>query len=345
MTSSRIFTALVAAALFAAPALAQTPKTAAPAAAPATPDDTNQVSELVVVAHPQGPAMWQLKYGQAEMTIMGAVSPIAQQQRWDRRPLLAAMEGARLVLLPPKSDLGPLQVMSLMTANVWKARIIGDVEPRMPADLRARFVRDRMEFKQPASRYAHWKPAVAGFLLLTDARHYLGLSMGKPGTTVAKLAKERNIRTDAIGSVSALALFKLATQLDEKQNMSCLGDFVDQAEQERDQAIKLDAVHMNDDWARGDVLAVNARYRLPPVQRCLMMAPGAHQVIEREMTKGTERLWAELQKPGKTVAVIDMAWLLPRDGVLDRLKAKGATVGEPPQVSGPARTDADDDKD
>jgi hypothetical protein len=66
-----------------------------------------------------------------------------------------------------------------------------------------------------------------------------------------------------------------------------------------------------------------------------MRAPGAQAVIDQEMDKAVDRLWAELGKPGKTVAVIDMAWLLPRDGVLDRLKAKGATVGEPAVVAAP----------
>ena len=57
------------------------------------------------------------------------------------------------------------------------------------------------------------------------------------------------------------------------------------------------------------------------------------------------RRWAELQKPGKTVAVMDMAWLLPKDGLLDRLKAHGATVGEPPQLASAAKPEGDSEKD
>ena len=301
-----------------------------PASAPA--DDVSQVSELVVVAHPQGPAMWQVQRGDSTMTIMGSVSPIHQQQAWDQRQLLAALDGSRLVLLPPKADLGPLQAVALLSGNLWKVRILGDLEPRLPPDLRARFVQARMVAQQPASRYVHWKPAAAAFLLLSDSRRIHGLSMGKPGTTVEKLAKARQIPTKPIGTVSVLSLAKLAGQLDDRENLTCLGDVLAQAEQEHAESVRVSAEHINDDWAHGRVLEVNARYRLPPLQRCLMLAPGARQVIDREMTEAADRLWSELQRPGKTVAVIDMAWLLPRDGLLDRLKAKGAVVGPPPAL-------------
>ena len=303
-----------------------------PASAPAPADDVSQVSELVVVAHPQGPAMWRVQRGDSTMMIMGSVSPIHQQQAWDQRQMLAALDGSRLVLLPPKADLGPLQAVALLSGNLWKVRLIGDLEPRLPPDLRARFVQARAVAQQPASRYAHWKPAAAGFLLLSDSRRIHGLSMGKPGSTVEKLAKERHIPTKPIGSISVLSLAKLAGQLDDRENLACLGDVLAQAEQEHAESLRLSAEHINDDWARGNVLAVNARYRLPPLQRCLMRAPGARQVIDREMNEAADRLWSELNKPGKTVAVIDMAWLLPRDGLLDRLKARGAVVGPPPAL-------------
>src|SRR4051812_48923300 len=109
-------TALAAlAVLAAAPASAQAPTVPAASAVPPE-DDVNQVSELVVVAHPQGPAIWRITYRGAEMTIMGSVQPIQQQQKWDRRQVLAALDGARLLILPPKVGLDPLQVLALVTA-------------------------------------------------------------------------------------------------------------------------------------------------------------------------------------------------------------------------------------
>lgn len=331
--------------LSALPASAQAPQPPTPqpsqAAPSATPEeDVSQVSELVIVAHPQGPPLWRLQYKGAEMDILGSVQPIQQQQKWDRRQTLAALDGARLVILPPKVGLDPIQIIALATANIWRVRTFGDLEPHLPPDLRARFVDARNAARQPASRYAHWKPAAAGMLLLSDSRHAFGYSMGKPGTTIAKIAKGMHIPVRAIGDYSVNSLVGAATKLDDKQNLACLDDALTQAKYEQDHVADL-----NDDWARGNVLAVNARYRLPPLQRCLMLAPGARKQIEKDMSEAADRLWAELQKPGKTLVVMDMAWLLPKDGLLDRLKARGATVSEPPQLAAAQAEAADNDKD
>jgi uncharacterized protein YbaP (TraB family) len=341
MRPVRILTALSASAFLAvAPASAQAPAPApAPEVAPA-PDDVSQVSELVIVAHPQGPPLWRLEYKGAEMTIIGSVTPIQQQQRWDRRQTLAALQGARLVILPPTVGLNPIQVLALVTANVWRVRTLGALEPRLPPDLRARFVAAREAAHQPASRYAHWKPAVAAELLLSDSRHQFGYSMGKPGTTIAKIAKGMGIPSKVVSHYSLNSLVNVGTKLDDQQNLACLDDALTQAKTEQDHIGDL-----NDDWARGNVLAVNARYRLQPIQRCIMQAPGARKEVERAMAEAADRLWAELQKPGKTVAVMDMAWLLPKDGLLDRLKARGATVSEPPQLAAARNDAADNDKD
>jgi hypothetical protein len=344
MRAVRTLAALIACAeLAAGPALAQTPAPP-PAEAPAAPgetgvDDPTQVSELVVVAHPQGPAMWRVSYNGAEMTIIGSVTPVHQQQKWDRRQTLAALEGARLVILPPTVGLNPVQVLALVTANIWRVRTFGDLEAHLSPEMRARFVAAREAARQPASRYAHWKPAVAGELLLSDSRHTFGYSMGKPGTTIAKIAKGMNIPTRVISHYSMNSLVGVAIKLDDKQNLACLDEALTQAKYEQDHV-----EDMNDDWARGNVLAVNARYRIQPIQRCIMQAPGARKEVEKAMSEAADRLWAELQRPGKTVAVMDMAWLLPKDGLLDRLKAHGATVGEPPQLASAGKVEGDTDK-
>jgi hypothetical protein len=243
----------------------------------------------------------------------------------------AALDGARLLLTPPKPELGPGQILGLIMGNLWKVRQDKPVEELMPPDLRERFVFHRAQAHLKADRYAHWKPALAGFLLLSDFRRYLGLSEGKPGTTVEKMARAARVPAQPVGAVRVDLLMKVASRLSDPQNLQCLRSALDQIEYEADHAQDLD-----DAWARGDVLSVNARYRTSAVQRCLMLAPGAGQVVEGEMAKAADRLWAELQKPGRTVAVIDMAWLLPPGGVLDRLKAKGAQVGPAPSLAADA---------
>ena len=284
----------------------------------------NTVSELVVVAHPQGPPLWRVQNGDNTLVILGAVTPMQQQQRWEQRPLFAALDDARLLLTLPKPDLRPVQIMGLLTGNIWKVRQRADLEPQLPADLRARFVAARTHAWEKDGRYKNWKPAVAGFLLLSDYRRSFGFSEGKPGSTVEKAAKDFGVPTQPIAATRVGLLIKVATGLDDAQNMTCLREALDQMEYEGARAQTL-----NDDWAHGDVKSVIARYKVSAGQRCLMQAPGGRELVEQEMSKAADRLWAELQKPGKVVAVVDMAWLYPQGGLLDRLKAKGAVVGPP----------------
>jgi hypothetical protein len=306
-------------------------QTAAVPVSPAPADPIPELSELVVVAHPQGPALWRVRRGDSTLIILGAVSPLPQQLRWNERPVIAALDGARLLLTPPKPDLGPMQVLGLITTNVWKVRQGQALEPSLPAPLRARFVAARTHAWQPPSRYAHWKPAVAGFLLLSDYRRSWGFSEAKPGSTVENLAKDMHIPQKQIASYRIGLLMKVAARLDDAQNLACLADTLDQMEFEGAHPQDLD-----DDWARGDIRAVAARYRAAPLQRCLLRAPGAQALIDAELAKAGDRLWDELGKPGKTVAVIDLAWLMPQGGLLDRLKARGAQIDAPPALAEPS---------
>ncbi len=301
------------------------------AAAPPTAanDQSTALSELVVVGHPQGPAIWRVRRGDSTLIILGAVSPVPQQLRWDQRQVIAALDGARLLLTPPKPDLGPLQVLGLLAGNVWAVRQGKALEPALPPAIRARFAAARAHAWQPEARYAHWKPAVAGFLLLSDYRRSWGFSEAKPGSTVEQLAKDMHVPQKQIASYRVGLLMKVASRLDDAQNLACLEDTLDQMELEGAHPMDLD-----DDWARGDIRAVAARYRAAPLQRCLLRAPGAEGLIEDELAKAGDRLWDELGKPGKTVAVVDLAWLMPRGGLLDRLKARGAQIDEPPALAG-----------
>jgi hypothetical protein len=308
----------LACAALAAPAWAQAP---APVAEP-LPDDA--ISELVVIAHPPGPAMWRVTKGDSTVVILGAVTPVPHRLVWDERQVTAALTGANLLLAPPKPDLGPLQIVGLVTTQLWKVRQMSALEPSLPPALRARFQNDRALAKTKADRYAHWKPATAGFMLLSDLREQVGLSDAKPASTVQHRADDMHVPQQPLGAYRMSLLLKIATSLTPQDQLACLGDALDELEFEAAHPHDLD-----DDWARGDIRAVNARYRGSAAQRCLLRAPGAKQIIDGEMDRATERLWQALQKPGKTVAVIDLAWMLPAGGVLDRLQAKGATVGVP----------------
>jgi hypothetical protein len=47
------------------------------------------------------------------------------------------------------------------------------------------------------------------------------------------------------------------------------------------------------------------------------------------MTQGMQAIEEALQRPGKTVAIVDLNFLLRPGGILDRLKAKGDAIAVP----------------
>jgi hypothetical protein len=82
-------------------------------------------------------------------------------------------------------------------------------------------------------------------------------------------------------------------------------------------------------WANADLKAIGQSYTVSVFDRCLMQSPSFQGLLERGMTEGTQAIEEALQHPGKTVAVIDLNFLLRPGGMLDRLKAKGDAITVP----------------
>ena len=62
----------------------------------------------------------------------------------------------------------------------------------------------------------------------------------------------------------------------------------------------------------------------------LYQIPSVAGLAERGTADTTRQILDALNRPGKTLAVVDMSFLLRRSGVLDRLQAQGAIdVGQP----------------
>ena len=115
--------------------------------------------------------MWRAQVGDSELIILGSVTPIHHQQKWDQRRVVRALTGARLLLTPVDAKVGVGGVASFLGRDAFRVRTLrGDLEKDMPPDLRARFIDLRQQAKVKADRYAKWKPAVAGGLLLSDFR-------------------------------------------------------------------------------------------------------------------------------------------------------------------------------
>jgi hypothetical protein len=322
----------VAALALASPAGAQTPAPAPPQT-PSTavelfPADPGSavVEELLVVARPPGPALWLVEKGGAKLYVLGSAPPLPHQLKWDSPRLDRAMGEASLVLVPPEASVGPLQITKfVLTGGGGVRQGFGKkLENRLPPDLLARFVSARERAQRTAIPYKDWKPAVAGFILLSDFRQAAGLSEAKPVSTVERMAKDKGVKVKAMSQYRLGPVLASAGKLSDEANLACLRDTL--AELEYDGAHPTD---IGTDWASGDLASVRARYSASAAQRCLLRTPGGAALLDQQIGESASTLNEALNRPGVTIAVVDLAFLLPANGVLDRLKASGAQVTSP----------------
>ena len=289
-------------------------------------DESAVVAELTIVAKPPGPAVWLVEKDGAKLYILGSAHPLPHRLKWDSPRLNKALDKASLVLVPPEASVGVTQVAGfiLKFGGGLRQPLGKSLESELPPDLRERFVAARTQARKGAGDYKNWKPAVAGFLLLSDLRQAAGLSEAKPVSTIERMAKARKLKVKAVGQYRMSAVTTIASKLSPEDQLYCLRVALDE--------VAYDAAHsttIGQDWAEGDLASVRARYRASGVQRCLTRAPGGSALLEKGIDQTTDAMTEALKRPGVTVAVVDLGFLLPANGVLDRLQAGGATVSSP----------------
>lgn len=318
---SRLFVGLIAAAGLAGPAAAQSP----PPPAPAALSGSAVVYELEVVKRLPGPRIWKAAKPDSDLFIVGAVTPIPHLQAWDTSRTENAIDNAVVVLLPPEGKVGMFDLVGLAVTGGGAKLSGGRTLPGMLSpETKARFERLMKLARQGWKRYDRLKPGLAGAQLIADFRKAGGLSDAKPGVTIEKLAKQHGTPSRAVAEYRLRPLLKTLTDLPDSTHLACLNDALDEVEYE-----EVHSVPAAKAWAEGDLAGVRAHYRPNRMERCLQAAPSVNAMLEKATADTTLELKKVLDRPGKTVAVVDLALLLRANGVLDRLKADGAQISVP----------------
>jgi hypothetical protein len=284
------------------------------------------VSELLVVARPPGPALWLVEKGEAKLYVVGSAAPLPHQLAWRSPRLERALDKADLLLSPPEASVGPGQIAGfLLKGGAGLRQGFGSsLEDKLPPDLKARFISARLRANRSHVPYKNWQPAAAGFILLSDFRQAAGLSEAKPVSTIERMAKARKVRIRAMGQYRLGPVLASVGKLSPEGQLACLRDALDELEYDGERPTTIGR-----DWAEGDLASVRARYSASAGQRCLMRAPGGNALLKDQIAQSAQTLSEALDRGGITVAVVDLAFLLPANGVLDRLRADGATVTSP----------------
>ncbi len=297
---------------------------------PDAPPVTDWSMEVVhVEGHMQGPALWHVKKGDSEITILGTVGLMPKDLVWNKTELENAITGANQVLLPPQASTGFLDVfdMGWFLMTHWGSLSMPDgrtLEPSLQPDLRARFVQDREFLGEKADKYEDRKPLIAGFMLLGDLVEKNKLAGEIPDEAVEKIARAKHVKVRRVADYDAMPLVKEMLKLGPAEGMVCfeneLRDF---------DMVRAHAVPAAEAWADGNIAGIKAHYSTPIAESCVKQSKKFGELDARAVNDMLKAMNGALAKPGKTLMVIDIGWMFRATGVADQLKAEGVTIEGP----------------
>ena len=283
--------------------------------------------EVVVVdASRHGPLFWRVSRGDAEVWILPVVGPLPEDLAWDHSQLDELLAGAKKVLLLPRVEVGMFEAAWFL---MWKRSTIelpndAHLEDVLDAPLKARFVAAREKLHRDADRYEDLLPAVAGMRLYGDFLKDAKLDAQEPTDTIKGLAGDKDVPAEPIATYEAMPIVKEIGQMSDADSRACLRDALNDMEAE--------ALHQQDAakaWAAGDLAGMKRNYTDSTILTCLLRVPTVAALWEQSVVQMTGTVNAALAGGGRTVMVTSFGLLLRKGGVLDRLRASGATVEAP----------------
>lgn len=293
---------------------------AAQAPAAAGDPEANIVEEMVVVSRHPAPAWWRVEAGGSTVWILGVLDvPLPKDVTWRKRELDARLEGASALIVAPRLHAGLEDIFGLF-------KLFGMLRTKTPMEdgldpaLRARFVADREKLGKGPEPYAHWRPMVAGQILLRDTRPEGARDVGRQ---VRAEAGKRGVPVTSAADYDLVPFAKAAlNSLTPQTEGECLSAALDDAEA-GPAVYRRAAVG----WARGDVgAALQAPRRF---DRCLLLMAGGPELWRKSTDDLADAIAQALKTPGHAVATVSLRRLLAKDGLADTLKARGLKVVGP----------------
>lgn len=289
--------------------------------------EANIVEALVVTARRPAPAWWRVRDEATGSTvwILGVLdTPIPPDVAWRRQELDERLKGAKALITGAQLHAGLEDIFGFF--KLWSMIRTDDMEAGLDPALRARFVADRAALSQGPERYAHWRPMIAGSVLLREARPAGSHDVGRQ---VRAEAGKAGVPAKPAGIYDFMPFARMAlSSMTPVTEGACLSAALDDVEAGAG-VVRRAA----EGWARGDVAtALTAPRRF---DRCLLLMAGGPELWARSNDDLAGAIAEQLKTPGKAVAVAPLRRLLAKDGLIDALKARGLRVIGPDE-------DADD---
>ena len=288
------------------------------------------LEEIVVTGERTGPGMWHVHRGDAQLWILGSMSPLPRGITWRSKQVEQVLGTTSQVLVQKPFDIGIARILWLLLTErsllmVGGGKRLHDV---LPADLYARFAVQRAKYHEDSGKWERFRPLIAEAFLQQAAFHEAGLSTRVDlGAAMRALAKKHGVRVEEvkIAGVSDV-LVALKTMPPATENACVAASLVTV---ESGLPRLLDRAQA---WASGNVERIEHLAEPAEVDTCraaLDAGAGPADLIARMRKSWMDAFEKYLQNAGVTVAVVNIDMLLEPGGLLDELRAKGYAVDAP----------------
>ena len=305
------FVILVAGAISAAPALAQTPEPVA------------QLDDIVIQARRSGAPMWTVTRGDSTLILVGAITGIPRDLVWRPDELEAAAARSDQILSPQE---GRASVTDLLRV-IWRARTIGLMpQGQTTADYLTPEYQARLEAIMADDRNQDWRTRsllFVGFDLMQDKAGYRqGRSGDDAMDVIRRAARRARVSVRPVGTVRGDELIDSLITAPQTAHVPCVEAAVAAAEQGPDAARE-----RAEDWRALRVADVVAS----PIDRALNQCwPwGDPEIAPQLRQQWAAAIETAMISPGVTMGVEPIRLLADEGGVLDGLVARGFEVVGP----------------
>jgi len=295
-----------------------------PAACRADQAAPQPIEELVVTAERAGPGMWHVHRGAANVWILGSMAPLPRDITWRSKQVESVLESTSQVLVQKPLEISIPRILWMLIADRSLLFLKGGkrLKDVLPPDLHVRFAAQRSKVTDDAGKWERYRPIIAAAFLQQAAFHRVNLSMRLDlGAAMRTLAKKHGVRVEEVKVAGVSDMLEALKTMSPAAERTCVEASLTTIESGLPRLID-----RAEAWASGNVERLESLPELKEVDACrtaLDSGRGASDVIARIRQTWLGEIEEYLQKPGTTIAVVNLDLLLERGGLLDELRAAG----------------------
>jgi len=298
------------------------------AADPAPPPQ--QLDEIEVSGERTGPGLWHVHHGDAQLWILGSMSPLPKGITWRSKQVEEVLGSTSQVLVQKPFDIGVARIVWLLLTerSLFMLRGGKRLKDVMPAALHERFAVQRAKYTDDPAKWERFRPLIAAAFLQQAAFHQVGLSTRVDmGAAMRTLAKNHGVRIEEVKIAGVSDVLEALKTMPPATENACVAASL--VTVESDLPRLLDRAQA---WAGGNIERIQELQGPEEVDTCraaLDAGSGPADVIARMRATWLGVFEKYLQGRGSTIAVVNFDMLLERGGLLDELRAKGYQVDAP----------------